>query len=327
MNLYSEKQKWKIVLIIIASIIVIINIWYSNYMVQEIKQAERLKFERWSQTIRQRAKLVNYAHNLYNDLKEEENKKMEIFSDAIQRMLGNNEYEDYTFISKIIKQNTTIPVIILYSDSSVHTTRNLNLDFEPDPKNPAHQLLIKELVRTKYTKYEPFIMYLDIASNINEDTEKLLLFYNDSRIFTELRDNLGSLIESFEEDIRNNDLLAPVIYTAFNRQQVITIGNIDSNLVDTPEKIKERIAYMMADNEPIAVDLGDGKVNFIFYENSKIITQLKYYPIVQLSIIGVFLMALERIFVITCWSLILSTSTSNLLGRSDIKIRLRCSIK
>ena len=131
MNLYSQKQKWKVLLLIIAAFIVGLNIWYSNYMVQEIKQAERVKLERWSHTIKQRAQLVNYAHKLYTDLKEEENKKMEVFADALQRMLGNNEYEDYTFISKIIKQNTTIPVIILYSDSSVHTTRNLNLGFEP----------------------------------------------------------------------------------------------------------------------------------------------------------------------------------------------------
>jgi two-component system, sporulation sensor kinase D len=296
MNIYSQKQKWKIVLIVIAMIIVGINVWYSNFMVRDIKQAERLKLERWSETIKQRAQLVNYAHKLYQDLKEEENKKMEIFADALQRMLGNNEYEDYTFISKIIKQNTTIPVIILYSDSSIHTTRNLNLGFEPDLKNPEHQKLIRELVRTKYTKYEPFIMYLDLAPNINKNTEKLILYYNDSRIFTELQNNLGSLIASFEEDIRNNDLLAPVIYTDQNRRDVITFGNIDSSLIDTPEKIKERIAFMISENEPIEVDLGNGSVNFIFYENSKIITQLRYYPLIQLAIIGAFIMVTYFLF-------------------------------
>lgn len=296
MNLYSQKQKWKIVLIIIAAIIVAVNFWYSNFMVQEIKQAERIKLERWSSTISQRAELVNYAHNLYNDLKEEENKKMEVFADAIQRMLGNNEYEDYTFISKIIKQNTTIPVIILYSDSSLHTTRNLELGFEPDPQNEEHQLLIKEMVRKQFTKYEPFIMYLDIARNIDENTEKLLLFYNDSRIFTELRDNLGSLIQSFEEDIRNNDLLAPVIYTSNNRREVITFGNIDSSDIDSPEKLKERIAMMMSDNDPISIDLGDGNENYIFYENSPIITQLRFYPIIQLAIIGAFIMVTYFLF-------------------------------
>lgn len=296
MNLYSQKQKWKIVLLIMAAIIVAVNFWYSNYMVQEIKQAERMKLERWSHTIKQRAQLVNYAHKLYTDLSEEENKKMEVFADALQRMLGNNDYEDYTFISKIIKQNTTIPVIILYSDSSVHTTRNLNLDFEPDLSNPEHQAIIKELIRTQYTKYAPFEMYLDIAPNIDENTEKLLLYYNDSRIFTELRDNLGSLIESFEENIRNNDLLAPVIYTTQNRRELITFGNIDSIDIDSPAKLKERITDMVSDNEPIAVDLGDGDMNFIFYGNSLIITQLKFYPIIQLLIIGIFIMITYFLF-------------------------------
>jgi len=296
MNLYSQKQKWKIVLIIIAAVIVGVNFWYSNHMVVDIKQAERLKLERWSNTIKQRAELVNYAHGLYSDLKEEENKKMEIFADALQRMLGNNEYEDYTFISKIIKQNTTIPVIILYSDSSVHTTRNLDLDFEIDARNPAHQKVVIDLIRTQFTKYQPFVMYLDIASNVNEDTEKLLLFYNDSRIFTELRDNLGSLIESFEQDIRNNDLLAPVIYTNRSRRELITFGNIDSNLINTPEKLKARIDDMLSENAPIEVDLGDGNMNYIFYDNSRVITQLKYYPIIQFAIIAVFIMVTYFLF-------------------------------
>lgn len=296
MNLYSKKQKWKIALIIAAAIIVVVNIWYSNYMAKEIKQDERLKLERWSHTINQRALLVNYAFKLYEDLKEEENKKMDVFADAIQRMLGNNDYEDYTFISKIIKQNTTIPVIILYSDSSVHTTRNLNLDYEPDLNNPEDQEFIKELVKTQYTKYDPFVMYLDVASNIDENTEKLMLFYNDSRIFTELRNNLDSLIASFEEDLKYNDLLVPIIYTSHNRREVITFGNIDSTEIDTPQKLKARINYMASENEPISVDLGDGEINFIFYENSRIITQLKYYPIIQLSIIGAFIIVTYILF-------------------------------
>jgi len=100
MNLYSKKQRWKIVLVAMATVIVGLNLWYSGRMVTRIKKTERLKLQRWSNTIVQKAELVNYVHVLYNELEEEENKKMEIFADAYQRVVGNNQYEDYTFISK-----------------------------------------------------------------------------------------------------------------------------------------------------------------------------------------------------------------------------------
>lgn len=296
MNLYSQKQRWKIILVVLATVIVGLNFWYSGSMVTKIKRTERLKLERWSNTIRQKAELVNYSQELYDELEEEENKKMEIFADAMQRLLGTNPYEDYTFITKIIRQNTSIPLIIVYSDTSLHTARNLNLGYEPDPDNPTHQKVIRKLIDEEFTRYPPFIIYLDLAGNINENTEKLLMFYSDSRIYTELKENLNSLIQSFEKDIRENDLLAPVLYTNQSMNKVITYGNVDSTSISTPEKLKARIRSMAAENAPIEVALGSGVVNYIFYENSLIINQLKYYPLVQLSIIGIYILITYMLF-------------------------------
>jgi len=296
MNLYSRKQRWKIVLVVLATIIVGLNFWYSGGILRDIKKTERLKLQRWSNTIVQKAELVNYVHKLYNELEEEENKKMEIFADAFQRLVGNNQYEDYTFISKIIKMNTSIPMIIVYSDSSLHTTRNLDLGFEPDPNNPEHRVLIKKMISEEYTRYKPFTIYLDVAGSIDKNTETLLMFYSDSHIYTDLKVNLNSLIASFEKDIRENDLLAPVIYTNNSLNRLITFGNIDSSEIDTPEKLKARCREMADENDPISVDLGYGNVNFIFYENSFIINQLKYYPIVQLSIIGIYILITYMLF-------------------------------
>ena len=296
MNLYSKKQRWKIVLVVLATIIVGLNFWYSGGILRDIKKTERLKLQRWSNTIVQKAELVNYVHKLYNELEEEENKKMEIFADAFQRLVGNNQYEDYTFISKIIKMNTSIPMIIVYSDSSLHTTRNLNLGFEPDVNNPEHQVMIKKMISEEYTRYKPFTIYLDVAGSIDKNTEKLLMFYSDSHIYTDLRDNLNSLIASFEKDIRENDLLAPVIYTNNSLNRLITFGNIDSSEIDTPEKLRARCRAMASENDPITVDLGEENVNLIFYENSFIINQLQYYPIVQLSIIGIYILITYMLF-------------------------------
>jgi len=296
MNLYSQKQRWKIVLFVLASIIIGLNFWYSSRMVRDIKKAERIKFKRWSNTIVQKAELVNYVHVLYTELEEEENKKMDIFADAMQRFLSNNQYEDINLISKIIKLNTSIPLIIVTTDTVLNTTRNLNIGFEPDAQNPEHQQRIKELIRTKFTKYKPFIIYLELAGNINKNTDRLLLYYNDSRIYTELKNNLDSLISNFENSIRENDLLAPVVYTDNTRKKVITFGNLDSTEINTRKKLHDRLQQMSEENDPILVDLGDGNENFIYYENSSLITQLKYYPIIQLSVIGVYIFITYLLF-------------------------------
>lgn len=296
MNLYSKKQRWKIVLVVLATIIVGLNFWYSGRMVTRIKQTERLKLQRWSKTIVQKAELVKFVHKLYFELEEEENKKMEIFADAYQRFVGTNEYEDLTFISKIIRMNTSIPMIIIYGDSSINATRNLNLGFEPDINNPEHQKLIRKLIHEKFTRYKPFVIYLDVAGKIDENTEKLLMFYSDSHIYADLKQNLNSLIASFEKDIRENDLLAPVIYTNNSRSKLITFGNLDSADIDTPEKLRARCREMAKENAPISVNLGAGNTNLIFYENSFIINQLKYYPIVQLTIIGVYILITYMLF-------------------------------
>ncbi len=53
----------------------------------------------------------------------------------------------------------------------------------------------------------------------------------------------------------------------------------------------------MADgNPPIRVSLGEDQVNYIYYSDSIIITQLRYFPLVQLLIIGLFLFISYLIF-------------------------------
>lgn len=66
------------------------------------------------------------------------------------------------------------------------------------------------------------------------------------------------------------------------------------NNVLLPENIttkeKDEILYrhlekMKVEHNPIPVDLGGGKRGYIFYSNSFLLTQLRYYPYIQLSII------------------------------------------
>lgn len=105
-------------------------------------------------------------------------------------------------------------------------------------------------------------------------------------ISSDLSDNLSFLIQ--EIITANNSI--PVILTDYNHSPTtfrnLSIGDGFANK-ENMEYLKEELSTMV-DHEPIEVDFGGGEPNYIYYRNSDLLTQLKYYPYVQLTIIGMF---------------------------------------
>jgi signal transduction histidine kinase len=93
-----------------------------------------------------------------------------------------------------------------------------------------------------------------------------------------------------------NTAAVPVILTDSSRTRVIMFSNVDSLSIATPEQLQTRIAAMAANNAPIEIALANRGMNHIFYEESRIITQLRYFPYVQLVIIGLFLLVSYALF-------------------------------
>jgi signal transduction histidine kinase len=56
------------------------------------------------------------------------------------------------------------------------------------------------------------------------------------------------------------------------------------------------IAAMQTQNKPINIDLSGHGKSFVFYKNSYLLTQLKYYPVAQFFIIGLFLLVAYFLF-------------------------------
>ena len=65
-NLYTQRKRWKWLLIILGVMIVIISLWYTNIMVKNIASEERKKVKLWAEAIRRKAVLVNYTNNLFD---------------------------------------------------------------------------------------------------------------------------------------------------------------------------------------------------------------------------------------------------------------------
>ncbi|RNI27039.1 sensor histidine kinase [Rufibacter latericius] len=92
-----------------------------------------------------------------------------------------------------------------------------------------------------------------------------------------------------QEEIIDANRSVPVIQTD-EKENVIAYKNLD-----IPEKISENrkkrllqreIAKMKAQHKPIVVSYQQEFKNYIFYKDSELLTQLRYYPYVQLTVIA-----------------------------------------
>ena len=92
---------------------------------------------------------------------------------------------------------------------------------------------------------------------------------------------LSSIIE------KNNTI--PVILTDGD-DRIISSANFDINRIVDPEYIGEQLEIIKKNNDPILIDLGAGYTNRIYYKDSIILTQLNYYPFVQVGIIMLFIL-------------------------------------
>lgn len=157
MNIYSKKQRWKLLLVAIAMVIGVGSLLYTNQLVNRLAIQERHKVELW-------AKGTKFLAN------------------------SADQNADLSFVFEVVKANTTIPLVLTDGDENIISLRNFDEEKSSDPDYQQAQL----------------------------------------------------------------------------------------------QKIKGR-------NEPIEIELFGGTKNYIFYDNSDLYYQLKYYPYVSLGIISIFI--------------------------------------
>ncbi|MFM7725310.1 MAG: hypothetical protein ACKO7B_01290, partial [Flavobacteriales bacterium] len=238
MNLYSNKQRWKIFLLALASVIVVITLWYSNHIAQRIRAEERQKVELWSEAIKRRAELVVFTQKLFDELKTEERKRVDLLGQAYYIIGEAPESADLTFISNLISNNTNIPVLLF--DDKGRLAFYANLD-QPD-SNAAY---IDSLVTAAKSKSNTVVL-----SQVGQK-----IYYDDSRLFRQLQSTMNDLINSFISETVINSASVPVVVTDSTQTVIIKNGNIDTLAFTSQEQIKTKLNEMRAVNTPIEVVL------------------------------------------------------------------------
>ncbi|HVA98611.1 MAG TPA: HAMP domain-containing sensor histidine kinase [Bacteroidia bacterium] len=267
-----------------ALVIIGFSLWYTNTLVHKIAKDERTKVKLWADAIQRKASLVKYTNDLFKKITNEERGQVELWAQGT-RELANPDFNsgDVSFIFEVIKNNQTVPVILTDEKGKIISDRNLD-----SLKQNDSTYLRKQLAEMR-AQHEP--IEIAIANG-----QKNYLYYKDSKLFSQLKNVLDDLIKSFISEVAVNSASVPVIFTDSTKQNLVASGNIDSLKLKNKAFLAKTIGIMSSQHTPIEIDLGEQGKDYIFYQDSFILTQLKYYPYIQFLIIGLFLIIAYTLF-------------------------------
>lgn len=87
-------------------------------------------------------------------------------------------------------------------------------------------------------------------------------------------------------EIFSNNTTIPIILT--ENDSVKSTANIDQEIVDNKEQLDKFLIRLKSDNEPIEIEYIPGKFQYLYYGNSSLLNNLKYYPIALFLILLLF---------------------------------------
>ncbi|WP_118193861.1 sensor histidine kinase [Albibacterium indicum] len=181
MNPYRNNQRWKFALLFFAALIAATSLFYTNYLVKNLSEAERTKAEVWAMSTR----------NIFN------------MPDI------NDEFTTFIYA---VRDSLSMPAIIADSQDSIIYWKGL------------------DTART----------------NIHIESEMIM--------------------------------------------EGMSVPKYD------PEYFRDQLEIMKEQHPPIIVELYNGESWYIYYKDSRLLTQLRIFPYIQLSLIAVFLVIAYTVF-------------------------------
>lgn len=143
MKVYQQKRRWKLILFFAAIIIGSASLYYTSQLMEKLSVEERKRVELWAQ--------------------------------ATKKLANIDPDQDVSFPFEVLRNNTTIPVILVDTSDNILAHRNLDsLRVENDP-----EYLNKMLEKMK-EGHEPIIIELF-------DGNKNIIYYKDSNLLTKLQ--------------------------------------------------------------------------------------------------------------------------------------------
>ena len=270
MDIYKRKTRIKLLIVIAAIAIAIISLLYTNFLAQKIAKEEEAKVRLWAEALQKRADLINETSTLFKKIADNQRKDIETWANATELLVKTENPEFLTYLSGIVTGNENIPAIL--TDEESHVIETQNVDYPEDRK----VVYLDSLLKNVFDKYDPIVIDFGYGKN--------LVYYSDSKIFTQIKGTINDLTETFISEIVSNSASLPVLFTDENGK-ILNYGNVDSISLQ-PENIDQTIREMKASNKPLEFDLGEGGKHYVYYNNSILLKQLKAFPYIQFFLFG-----------------------------------------
>lgn len=132
------------------------------------------------------------------------------------------------------------------------------------------------------------LIYTNLLVDIIQEDERkqIELWAEATRILGNTEMNSGDI--GFPLDVVQNNTQIPVILTDSN-DSIISYRNLDSTRVKQPRYLQNQLGQMKNENERIVIDLGQDRVQYLYYNNSSLLRKLAIFPYVQLAVIILFI--------------------------------------
>ena len=282
MNLYTNKKRWKWVLAVVALLIVGASLWYTNYLVKSIAEQETNQVKMWAAAMEQHAGMMKTTEEFFGKVSEQEQMRVDLLAHAYRQVLDFSSNENTGIYLEIIKNNISIPLVITDNDGNIMFSNNL-------PDDQKDKKFFDDEMKKAYSKFSPI--------KINPGFGQVQwLYYNESMIYTELKAVLEGMIDHFLEEITLNAVGAPVIITNADGTKILSYGNLDSLQMQQEEYVAHQLEVMRSENDPLEIDFMNTGKAYIYYRTTDLVEQMKYFPIIQFIVVGLYLLIAYLLF-------------------------------
>ena len=267
---------------VIALLLIAASLWYTNRLVKSIADQETRQVKMWAAAMEQHAVMMQSTEEFFNKVSEQEQLRVELLANAYRRVIDISTNENTAVYLDIIQNNISIPLVITDTKGNILISSNL-------PPEQEGKTTFDDEMRQFYSKFHPIKIDPGYGS-------VQYLYYNESRIYTDLKAVLENMIEHFMEEITLNSVGAPVIITNEDQTEILSYGNLDSLMMQDTNYVRRQLEIMRNENDPLQIEfMNTGKAT-IFYRTSDLVEQMRYYPMIQFVVFALFLVIAYLLF-------------------------------
>ena len=267
---------------VVALLIIGASLWYTNHLVKSIAEQEIKQVKMWAAAMEQHAVMMKSTEEFFNKVNEQEQLRVDLLANAYRRVMDISSNENTATYVDIIRNNISIPLVLTDGKDNIVSSNNL-------PHDQEGKTVLDDEMKQAYSKFPP--IKIDPGYGFVQ-----YLYYNESRIYTDLKAVLEDMSDHFMEEITLNSMGVPVIVTNEAQDTILSFGNLDSLMMQDSNYVRQQLEIMRNENDPLQIEFMNKGKAAIFYRTTDLVQQMRYYPVIQFIVFALFLLIAYLLF-------------------------------